>query len=263
MNKAGVFFLSVLVSVQIAAQPAGLLKPASSFGNKDLNVQSLFHLQKNYLEKIYFSSVTSINELINGREYLPYYWRSGTNPLLFVNRNRTSTLFFRDMEIRGLSLQYDTYLDVVIYTDNSRIVNGQLARIALNRDNIKGFNLYFDYDSLNFRLFRFPAKYSDKMKDGFYEVAYDGRSQFLIKHRSALYNKEGLDKYAYTPENYVLSGDSWIKISSKKSLMKVFGDRGSEMNAVIHKSKIRVPKASKGQIVELLKYFDATDKNVK
>jgi len=260
MVKSSLIFILLVVSIELSAQSVSTIKNNST--NTSVLNSDLPQLQTRYLEKIYFTSVTATNELINGREYLPYYWRSGTNPLLFVNRNRTSTLFFRDMEIRNLSLQYDTYLDVVVYTDNTRTVNGQLARIALNRDNIKGFNLYFDYDSLKFRLFRFSAKYSDKMKDGFYEVAYDGRSQFLIKHRSSLYNKEGLDKYDYAPENYIFSGDSWVKISSKKSLMKVFGSKEKEMSAAIRNSKIKVQKASKGQLVELLKYFDNSDKPV-
>jgi hypothetical protein len=263
MNKPTVFFLSIIVSIQISAQPSGLFKLTSSSNVQDLNIPGLFLLQNNYLEKIYYSSVTAPNELINGKEYLPYYWRSGTNPLLFVNRNRTATLFFQYMEIKNLSLQYDTYLDEVIYTDNTRTVNGQLARIALNKYNLKGFNLYFDYDSIMFRYFRFPAEYSEKMKDGFYEVAYDGRSQFLIKHRSTLYNKEGLDKYGYSPEKYIFSGDAWIKVGSRKSFMKVFGAREKEMSEMLHKSKIRIQRAGKGQIAEILKYFDSHDNSGK
>jgi len=135
MVKSSLIFILLVVSIELSAQSVSTIKNNST--NTSVLNSDLPQLQTRYLEKIYFTSVTATNELINGREYLPYYWRSGTNPLLFVNRNRTSTLFFRDMEIRNLSLQYDTYLDVVVYTDNTRTVNGQLARIALNRDNIK------------------------------------------------------------------------------------------------------------------------------
>jgi hypothetical protein len=260
MIKSAVIFLFLIGSIQISAQTAGSLKTTSSSNDKDLSTADLFMLQNRYLEKIYYSSVTAPNELINGKEYLPYYWQSGTNPLLFFNRNRTATLFFRNMEIRNLTLQYDTYLDEVIYTDNTRTVNGQLARIALNRDNIKGFDLYFDYDTIRFRYLKFPAESAGRMKDGFYEVAYDGKSTFLIRHRSTLYNKEGRDKYGYSPEKYVLSGDTWVKITSKNSLMKIFGDREKEMSAIVHRSKIKVPRASKEQIAEILRYYDSPEK---
>jgi len=260
MFKPAAFFLFLVISIQISAQPAGSFKVTSFPGVQDLDIPGLSLLQIKYLEKLYYSSVTAPNELINGKEYLPYYWKSGTNPLLFVNRNRTSTLFFRDMEIKNLTLQYDTYLDEVIYTDNTRMVNGQLARIALNKYNIKGFNLYFDYDSMLFRYLRFPARYSDKMKDGYYEVVYDGRSQFLIKHRSTLYNKEGRDKYGYSPEKYIFSGDAWVKTGSKKSFMKIFGDRKKEMSELMHTSKIKIQRAGKAQIAELLRYYDSQDK---
>lgn len=257
MTKPAVLLFLILMSVEASGQTAGSIKLTSTGTIQTLDAQSLYSLQKSYLEKIYFSSVTTPNELINGKEYLPYFWRSGTNPLLLVNRNRTATLFFRDMQIKNLSLQYDTFRDEVIYTDNTRTVNGQLAQIALNKYNIKGFNLYFDYDSIVFRYFSFTSKDADKMKNGFYEVAYDGKSLFLIKHRSTVYNKEGLDKYAYSPERYIFSGNAWVKISSGKSLMKIFGDRKKEMSSMLNKSKIKIHSASKGQIAEILKYYDS------
>jgi hypothetical protein len=167
------------------------------------------------------------------------------------------------MQFKNLALQYDTYLDEVIYTDNSRIIDGRCLQIALNRDIIKGFNLYFDNDSLIFRYFNFPEKDAEKMKDGFYEVAYEGKTMFLIRHRSSIYNKEGLDKYEYSPEKYILSGDKWFKITSQKSFLRIFGDREKEMSDILHKSKIRVPNATKEQIAQILRSYDSPDKSVK
>jgi hypothetical protein len=263
MTKPAVILFLLLMSLTTFGQPAGQLVLISSSGVENLNSKALPALQKKYLDKIYFSSVTAPNELINGKEYVPYFFRSGTNPLLYANINRSSTLFFRDMMFKNLSLQYDTYRDEVIYSDKARMVSGRYPQIALNRDNIKGFNLYFDFDSLIFRHFSFPSKDADRMKDGFYEVVYDGKSQFLIRHRSTIYNKEGVDKYAYAPEKYILSGDAWVKISSKNSLMKIFSGHEKEMSAMLHKSKIKVPRATKGQIAEILNYYDSSYKQEK
>jgi hypothetical protein len=263
MTKRAVFLFFILASIKLSGQSAGYLGSVYPASYENINISSLSRLQKNYLEKIYFESVTAPNELINGKEYLPYYYRSGTNPLLFVNMNRKATLLIRDMQFKNLTLQYDTYLDDVIYSDFSKMVNGGFPQIALNRDIVKGFNLYFDYDSLIFRYFSFPAKYADRMNDGFYEVAYDGKTQFLIKHRSTIYNKEGLDKYAYSPEKYIFSGDAWVKITSKKSFLKIFGEREKEINGVVHKLKVKVPGATKSQIAEILKYYDSPANSAK
>jgi hypothetical protein len=263
MTKTALILLFIFASLKTSAQSAGPLRLTSSSNFENISTTDLYRLQKGYLEKIYFNSVTAPNELINGKEYQPYYYKSGTNPLLNFKSNRTATLFFRDMQFKNLSLHYDTYLDEVIYTDNNRIVDGRCPQIALNRDIIKGFNLYFDNDSLIFRYFQFPEKDAEKMKNGFYEVAYDGKTTFLIRHRSTLYNKEGLDKYEYSPERYILSGDKWFKITSQKSFLKIFGNREQEISDILHKSKVRVPKAAKAQLVQILRNYDSSDNSVK
>jgi len=51
-----------------------------------------------------------------------------------------------------MTLQYDTFLDEVIYTDTSRTINYMFPQIALNKDIVEGFNLYLENDSLIFRI---------------------------------------------------------------------------------------------------------------
>lgn len=261
MIKSALIILFIICFLKISAQPAGSSRMISSAGFEKIDISSLSVQQKNWLEKIYNNSVTSHNELINGKEYMPYYYRSGTNPLLLFKSNRTATLFFRDMQFKNISLQYDTFLDEVIYTDVTRIVNGSCQQIALNKDNIRGFNLYFDYDSLIFRYLRFSENDAETMTDGYYEVVYEAKTRFIIRHRSTMYNKEGLDKYEYSPERYILSGDKWVKITSGKTFLKIFGTRSKEIAGLLHKSKIKIKTATKGQIADLLKYYDSSEKH--
>ncbi len=256
MFKPVAVFLFFLIPVILSAQKAGYEDFFSKRGAEQLSTRQLAVLQKEYLDKLYMGSVTVPNELINGREYFPYFYRSGTNPLLFADKSRTSTLFFRDMKFSNISLNYDTFLDVLVFTDNSKLVNGHYPQIALNNDNIRGFNLYFGYDSLSFKYLRFNGEKGSRMKDGFYELAYDGKIKFLIKHKSTVYNKEGLDKYAYSPDKYIMYGDSYFRITSNHSLQKGLGERSKEMAQLMKKKGVNIRKATKDQISDLLKTFD-------
>ena len=83
------------------------------------------------------------------------------------------------------------------------------------------------------------------------------KTKFLIKHRSKIYNKEGLDKYAYSPEKYIFKGESWVKLTSGKKFLQIFGEREKEINDLMARLKIKIPKATKSQIAEILKYYDS------
>jgi hypothetical protein len=260
MIRTALLFLVFIVSINLSGQStAGFSRSGASSGEENRNFTSLVKLQKNFLESFYFKSVTVPSELINGREYMPYFFRSGTNPQLYQAMPRTGTLFTKDMQFKNLQLMYDTYLDEVIYPDNSRMVDGRYPQIALNRDNIRGFNLYFQYDSLIFRYFKFPAEYAGVMTDGFYEVAYEGKFLFLVKHRSKLYNKEGIDKYSYSPEKYIYNGTVWARISSAKSFLKLFGNREKEVSAFLRKSKVKIQKGTRDQVKDVLKYVESSE----
>jgi len=260
MTKPALFLLLLLTSLNLSGQSAISGKISSNNDDGNQFFASLIRQQKNYLEGLYYKSVTVPNELINGKEYIPYFFKSGTNPLLRVNMTRKAILFFREMQFKNIYLQYDTYRDEVIITDYSRTTDGRYAQIALNRDNIKGFNLYFDYDSLLFRYFNFPSEYSEKMKDGFYEVCYEGKFTFLVRHRSTVYNKEGVDKYEYKPEKYIFNGSEWARVTTNGSFLRLFGKQEKEISTLMHKSKIKVQRATSSQIAEILRYYDTLEK---
>ena len=98
------------------------------------------------------------------------------------------------------------------------------------------------------------------MKDGYYEIVYEGSSAFLIKHKSSVYNKEGLDKYAYSTEKYVMYNGRYLKFNSNSSFLKVFGERSKDIGDYMKKSRINVRKASRNEVSKILEYADAAEK---
>jgi hypothetical protein len=219
-----------------------------------------FHLeiiQIDNLDKLYYQIIASPKDLINGKECLPYSFRGNTTAYLFTRDKLNSNLIVNSRQYKNIKLQYDTFKDELIFVDTSRIINSEFPRIALNKDIIEGFSFYFNGGYCNFRHLRFPESPDKKLTDGFYEVVYEGPTKLIIKHLSTFYSKEGLSEYKYSPERYVLIGDKYYKIRNKKNLLKLFGDHSKEVKEFLRKEGIKVKKAGKERIVEVLKYYDS------
>ncbi len=213
--------------------------------------------QVKFLKDSYAAKNTTPAELINGKEYESYYNRSKVKPLLFPERPRTSTAFTKTRTYDNLILQYDTFLDEVIYTDTSKMINSRFPQIALNKDVIEGFNLYFKGDTLKFRNLSGEECSGKNIREGFYEVAYEGKSRYLIRHESSFYEKEGLVNYEYSPVNFISTGIEYYPVKNKKSLLRLMGDKSKEVKRYLHSSGIRMNKASRDQIVTVLKFYDS------
>lgn len=256
-NKFLFSFFLLFVTFQVSGQNGKLLNNNSLISSDNTNMSTLIDSQIQYIKDSYFAKVEVPNELINGKEYESYFSRSTSKPLLFRDKKRTGTLLTRTRQYKDLSLEYDTFHDEVIYTDKSRTLDDRFPQIALNKDITEGFNLYFEDDSMIFRYLRLPECSNLNLKEGFYEIAYQGTSKFLIKHKSSFYQKEGLNEYKYYHEYYISTGDKFFKIKSRKRLLKLFGEKAGIMKKYIHESHIRMRQADRNQLADILKHYDS------
>lgn len=249
--------LILLISGFLSAQPDGKGNPITVSISGRNAIISLVDRQAEILLNSYSSKNESPEELINGKEYESYYTRSKVKPLLFPGKSRTATLITKKRRYNDLVLQYDTYLDEVIYTDTSKTINFRFPQISLNKDNLTGFNLYFNDDSLIFRYFRLPECSGMKLKEGFYEVAYEGVSRYLIKHQSLFYEKEGLFNYKYSPVNYISDGNEFFPVKKKRDLLRLMDERSKDVKKFLRASRVRISQANKDQIVSVLRYCES------
>lgn len=249
--------LFFLITFTLSGQDNDAYLQTSLNTKVSVDIVSLIARQTDYVKSLYSSAIEAPKELINGKEYEPYYQRSEVKPLLFPEMERTATIFTKTRQYRNLSLQYDTYLDEVVYTDTSRTIDFIYPQIALNKDIVKGFNLYFKRDSLVFRNFSGPECLDKKLEEGFYEVVYEGPSSYIIKHESSFYERQGLDNYKYTPKNYISTGGVFTRVKNQKSLLLLFGAKAHEVKNYIHSSGIKFKKADKYEIESILKFYDS------
>ncbi len=213
--------------------------------------------QKSYMNSLFIRKVDIADELINGKEYIPYYFKCKIRPLLFEEKKRSGSLVFNKRKYNNLALEYDTYLDQLIYFDSSKLINDRLFKIALNKDPVDCFSLIFRDDSMTFRYFTSVKDRTFNVPDGFYEVVYDGESKFLIKHQSFLLEKDGVYEYSYTPAEYVRAGKSYSRLRSGRGFLKLFGNESDQVRKFMRENGIHFRSAGKHEIAAVLKYYDS------
>jgi hypothetical protein len=209
------------------------------------------------VKDFYYKSISTPIEILNGKEYINYFFRGKTSPLLFSNQLFNSTLIFNKRTYSNVNLQYDTYLDEVLYTDTSKIISFEFPRIALNKELVDGFSFYFRGEFYNFRHLSFQVQSKNSLSDGFYDLVYDGPSMFIIKHRSSLYERDAVIEYKYSPIKYVFIEGAFRKFVSLKDFIGLFGSREEEIREYLHDNRIRIRNTSKDVIAGILKHYDS------
>lgn len=211
----------------------------------------------NDLATLYLEKTGSAREYIDGRDYFPYYYRSKTTPILRPGEERSASLTIHGRSYKGLALHYDTYTDEVIYTDDSLIYNNRVRQVSLNKCHVSRFDLCFRHDTLHFRYFPAESDTSFNLPEGFYEVVYEMKTRLLVRHVSSVHiSPEKIADYIYRPVNYIQVGNSYAEVRSKKEFVSLFGDRAEEISRFIRQKHIRINRAEKKQIAEVLKYYE-------
>ena len=252
MARLSFLLLLLLCSLRGMSQETAMV---TAPGGKDM-IARTEKAQKEYLEKAYSLSVGVDDGLVNGRTYFPYHYRSKNKPLLFFEKDRTASITMNGRSYDNIFLHYDTFTDEVIFPEIENKHAQGLYQISLNRDIIDSFVLFFKDDTLTFRNITGNEPGSAGISSGFYEIAYDGDTKYMVRHASTVHQKNGVDEYFYSPSGYVNTGAGFTRIRSNSQFIKQFGARSAEMKKIMDRYKINVRKSNKNQIISALKLFD-------
>lgn len=211
--------------------------------------------QKVLLDSIYAVRTGTTHAFINGTEYYPYHYRAKNKPLLFYGTERTSDIVVKGRKYDGLVLQYDTFTDEVIFSELDNGFGQNRYNISITRDFITAFTLFFRSDTLRFRYLNDSDTGSD-IPAGFYEMAYEGPTGYIIRHRAVVHQRNGIDEYFYSPVGYVKTPSGYTKITSGGKFAKQFGTDSDVMKRIVDQRKIKLRKANKKQIINILQLFD-------
>lgn len=205
---------------------------------------------------MYYKTFVTSNDFIDGKEYFNYAYKSKNSPLLSSAKNFNAVLFMDGRRYDNIKLQYDSYIDEVLYIDTSRVINYQFPKVVLKKDAVDGFILITGRDSMNFRRLEFLNDNENRTDGGYYEVLYNGPSKYLIKHRALLYLSEARNEYKYSPENFILKDGKYFKVRNNKDFLNLFANRSKEIRSFMRRNRLNIRSASKQEIVMALKYCD-------
>jgi hypothetical protein len=228
----------------------------NSKSNTDDQVSEV--LNKDYLNSLYFRYVASPVDIVNGKEYFLYSYNSKTTPLLFSGRAFNSTLSTDGRIYKNVSLQYDTYSDEVVYSDTSRVINFQYPKVMLAKEFVEWFTFYTGTDTIHFQNLRFGDEIRNRPDDGYYEIAYDGTSKYIIRHRSKQYEsiRDATIEYKYVPQNIFIINNTAYTIKRKKDFLQMFGNESSDIKEYMHRMRISLKRAGKKEITGIIKYYE-------
>jgi hypothetical protein len=260
----------ILITLEISVMLRNLIFVFLLLNSLTLNAQKQFQIitgtgkdvdmsfekdQKNKLFQLYLLKCESSPDLISGRVFYPYYSRSESKPILYYGKKHSSLITSKGRTYKDFTLNYDTFRDQVICgpfvfeADNA-------FDLELSKEYIDGFQLCFTDDTISFRYLRKGEISNFNLDEGFFEVVYDGKSKYLIKHKSTEYISNSISEYEYAPVGYINTGNGFSKITKSKQFLKLFGTRSAEVKRFIKYSGIRIHRLNKTQIVSVLKFYD-------
>lgn len=255
MRRTFILFLLAFNLFDLSAQ-SGRLRP-------DTNNSSFFirmeNDQRKEIDSFYVAESGTGKEYVNGSIYIPYYTRAEHKPLLFNGKETSSSLVYKGRLFSNVPLIYDTYLDQVVYGDTSIVFNNVVSKIALNPGNISRFTLYPGNDTLLFRYFSDETDPLFNLEKGFYESVYNGRCQYIIRHKSHIYKRNGIDEYSYIPEGYLSTGNNFVRITSQRQFMNLFGTASDRIRSYLREKGIRIRRADKHQVADILKFYEKAE----
>lgn len=210
--------------------------------------------QKENLYKFYRKNIDPGFNLINGREYHPYYLSSTRKPIFLWGEKYSSAIVIKGVRYNDILLEYDSYMDEVLYFDSSRSFRNLPLRIAINKDIVDLFEFIQDNDTLRFKFFRNSNNFN--LNDGFYEDVYDNKSIFLIKHYSNCTLNNGINDYPYHTISYINVGNGFVRFKSVRQLCRLMGYYSSDVRKYCRKQGFPAGSKDKKQIETVLLYYD-------
>lgn len=255
MKTTLIIVLLILGSFKVSAQT---FHPTPDTDNTKFYV-NLENEQLKHLDSLYADKTDTKRIFVNGKNYSQYYTMSTHKPILFYGKERTASLISGGRLFNNIDLQYDTYLDMLIYENKGLIFNSLAGMIALNSDYISRFDLYFENDTISFRHFSPGIDPGFNLEPGYFELAYDGRCKYLVKHKSTRAKLNGIDNYWYKPEGYVKVGDEYVRISSLRQFVHMFGSASVKIRQFMAKRNIRIRGVEKNKIADILRFYESIE----
>jgi len=217
---------------------------------------TLTRYQHIYLRHVYDSVIhLSTEDVLSGREYELYYPVTSTTPLLPQKRYLNGSVTIEGIRHSPVIIQYDTYLDQLIYFDFRHQAGRSVVPVMLNKYRVDAFELVLPGGRMKFRNLTFPDSVNS-VGSGFFEVVYEGKTRYLIRYKSILAITGGNYIFTIRTRRYLENHHTVFLITGKKSLLKALADRKADIRKYIRQNRLHVRRAGKDEMRMLLRFYD-------
>jgi hypothetical protein len=201
-----------------------------------------------YSQRMYQAATAHSQHLYNGREYYIYDSPAKEHQFFESEDWEESTLTYDGQEYKGIPMLFDIYKEEVIIDQA-----GFSGNINLHNEKIASFTL------LNHQFIRINQPNAG-LKTGFYDLLYDGKTQFLVKRTKN--RQETLSDLRvtihYYPKNqyFILKGNMYHPVRSKGSVLKVMEEHKKELKKYLRNNQIIFRSDPEYAIAKMSAYYD-------
>lgn len=221
-----------------------------------LKTDSILHTSAEQNLITYFNKeIGTQSRLSNGASYTGY--KANIDGSAYFPEDkimRKGTVVYDGYRFENVSLLYDIYKDLLVSTTGDGFLQLSLIseRVAeFTVDNHRHVYIDTSSDSTNI-----------PFKSGFLEMAYQGKTEVLVKRSVSLQQASGtrdLRKYFLLRTQYFYKRDGkYYKISNEGSFLKLYKERKSELKKLLRTNSIRFNKEQIPALKLLAAHIDNT-----
>jgi hypothetical protein len=226
----------------------------NSFGQNADSDTSARQTQIDNVVAGYYKNIGEQSRLFNGPEY-NFYSKIIKGSAYFTESPEftTGTVEYDGFVYKNLQVMYDLYKGLIVMQLPSKI-----ASIELLSDRVQSFDVFGHHF---FRMDAVTQVNGPNLIAGFYDLMYDGKTQFIVHREKAIQANTSatLDSY-FTDEDrkmYLKMSDGSYKIfSSQKSLLEVLKDKKPELKKFIKDNHVSFRDEKEQAMVKVIAYYD-------
>jgi hypothetical protein len=204
----------------------------------------------------FYKAIGEESRLYNGHEFLPYDPHIKTNALFPYDEKswEPGKVTYDGIVYKNVPMMYDVYKDIVIVLLYNKF---SMFNLVSNRVHDFSFsNHYFiriDADQVNSE--------ETGLTTGFYDQLYGGKIWILAKRKKTIQNSSNAvaapeTNFVENNEYYLRKGNTYYKIGSKGSVLKVLKDKKRELQQFLKQNSINYSDNPEDAMVKMASYYD-------
>lgn len=204
----------------------------------------------------FYKAIGQESRLYNGHEYQPYDLRIKNNALFPYDAKTWATgeVDYDNVLYRGVPMMYDIYKDALVVE-----LYNHFSMYTLLSERVHDFS----FSGRHFIRINADEITNNKaeLTTGFYDQLYAGKLEVLAKRRKTIQNSSNAVAapetfFSETNDYYLKKGNTYYKIGSKGSILKLLKDKKGDLQKYLRQNNISYIDNPEFAMVKIASYYD-------